>query len=214
MTLVFDQPVAFSRMRKAVVRTVTASASVPQYSLAVDVAVAPILRAKEAARDSAPRASVSDVIHSAVVRSLAEHRNVNASFTEQGTVLHSSVNLAFIVEVADGMVAPAIIDADHLDIAGLATERVRLTEAALAGALTPEELLNGTFTVSNLGTLGIHRFNAMVLPPQAAILAIGSPTPGAELTLTLSCDHRVIDGAPAARFLRQVADLLSEEGSS
>lgn len=210
MTIVFDEPIAPSKMRKAIVRTVTASASVPQYSLEVDVPVAPILRAKDVARATATRASVSDVIHLAVVRALADHASLNASFGEAGTVFHSAVNLAFIVEVADGMVTPAILGADRMDLAGLAAARVRLTEAALNGTLTPEEMLSGTFTVSNLGTLGVHRFNAMVLPPQAAILAVGSPDVSGMLTLTLSCDHRVVDGAPAARFLRRIADQLGE----
>ena len=210
MTIVFDRPVAPSRMRKAIVRTVTASAAVPQYSLEIDVPVAPILLAKDSARATAPRASVSDVIHFAVVRALADHASLNASFTEEGTVYHSAVNLAFIVEVADGMVTPAILGADRMDLAGLAAARARLTEAALNGTLTPEEMLSGTFTVSNLGTLGVHRFNAMVLPPQAAILAVGSPGVSGVLTLTLSCDHRVVDGAPAARFLKQIADHLGD----
>ncbi len=210
MTIVFDQPVALSRMRKAVARTVTASASVPQFSVAIDVPAAPVLAAKDTARSLAPRATVNDVVHRAVAATLTGHRSLNASFTDDGIVIHSTVNLAFIVEVADGMVAPAILGADGLDVASLAAERIRLVEAARAGTLTPEELLNGTFTISNLGTLGVHRFTAMVLPPQAAILAVGAPTPEGVLTLTLSCDHRVVDGAPAARFLRDLADHLSE----
>lgn len=220
MTLVFAQPIAYSRMRKAVIRTVTASAMVPQFTLEVDIPVAPLVRAKDAARagaaqgDAAERVSISDVIHLAVASTLAEHRGVNASYTEAGCVLHSEVNLAFIVELGDGMVTPTILGADRLTIGQLAAERIRLSAAAQAGSLTPAELMNGTFAVSNLGPLGIHRFAAMVLPPQAAVLAVGAPTAEGVLTLTLSCDHRVLDGAAGARFLRQLAaQLVGEETS-
>lgn len=209
MSTVLDRPVAFSRMRKAIVRTVTASAAIPQYSLEIDLPVDPILQAKDRARIEVPSASVSDIIHQAVSGALAQHPLLNASYTDEGTTLHSAVNLAFIVEVGDGMLTPAIEDAHRLNLAELSSERVRLTAAAMNGALTPDEVLRGTFTVSNLGTLGIHRFNAMVLPPQAAVLAVGAPTPEGRLTVTLSCDHRVVDGAPAARFLREIADRLA-----
>lgn len=205
---VIDQPVALSRMRRAVVRTVTASAAVPQYSVSVDVPVASVLAARNRVAETGARVSISDIIHAAVVRALVKHPNLNASYTDDGIVQHSAVNLAFIVEVDDGMVAPAILDAASLAIGELAAERVRLTESALGGTLRPEELLSGTFTVSNLGTLGVHRFNAMVLPPQAAILAVGAPTDGGLISLTLTCDHRAVDGAPAARFLTEIVQQL------
>lgn len=204
MTVV-DEPVALSRMRKAIVRTVTASAMVPQYSLSIDVPLAHVRTAREQATAHTAGVSISDVLNSAVVRALEAHPHVNSSFTEQGIVQHSQVNLAFIVEVGDGMVGPAILDAATKSLGELASERVRLTVAAQAGSLTPAELLSGTFTISNLGTLGVHRFNAMVMPPQAAILAVGAPTHDGMLSLTLTCDHRVIDGAPGARFLAEVA---------
>ena len=205
-----DQPVALSKMRRAVVRTVMASANVPQYSISVDVPVATVLAACNRARESTPGVSISDIINAAVVQALVAHPRVNSSFTDEGIVQHSAVNLAFIVEVADGMVAPAILDAAPRSMEELASERVRLTASALAGSLRPAELLSGTFTVSNLGPLGVHRFNAMVLPPQAAILAIGAPTEAGFISLTLTCDHRVVDGAPAARFLTEIVGRLAE----
>lgn len=210
---IIDQPVAPSRMRRAVVRTVSASANVPQYSVSIDVPVAAVLTARNRAAESGPRVSISDILHAAVIRALVTHPNLNSSFSEEGVIQHSSVNLAFIVEVEDGMVAPAILDAASKSTSDLALERVRLTESALAGTLRPEELLSGTFTVSNLGTLGVHRFNAMVLPPQAAILAVGAPTDCGLISLTLTCDHRVVDGAPAARFLTEVVRQITDEVS-
>lgn len=197
-------------MRRAIVRTVTASASVPQYSISIDVLWDDVRAVREHALSQAPGISISDVIAAAVVRSLTAHPHVNSSYTEAGIVQHSKVNLSFIVEVTDGMVAPAIMDAGAKTIGELASERVRLTTAAQAGGLRPEELLSGTFTISNLGMLGIHRFNAMVLPPQAAILAVGAPSRDGLLSLTLTCDHRVIDGAPGARFLSDVARHMTE----
>lgn len=208
---VLDQPVPLSRMRKAVVRTVIASAAVPQYSVSLDVPFDTVKAARDRARESVPGASVSDAINLAVIRALQAHPNVNATFTDEGIITHSAINLAFIIEVEDGMVAPAILDAANRSLEELVAERTRLTEAALSGGLRPEELLNGTFTISNLGTLGIHRFNAMVLPPQAAVLAVGAPTADGILTLTLTSDHRVIDGAPAARFLTEIARQLTQE---
>lgn len=207
---VIDQPVALSKMRRAVVRTVTASAIVPQYSVAIDMPIAAVLAARNSVAETGERVSISDIIHAGVVRGLVKHPNVNASFIEEGIIRHSVVNLAFIVEVGDGMVAPAILDASAKSVTELAIERSRLTESALTGTLKPEELLSGTFTVSNLGTLGVHRFNAMVLPPQAAILAVGAPNDNGLISLTLSCDHRVVDGAPAARFLAEVVQNITE----
>ena len=156
-----------------------------------------------------PAASVTDLLHLAIACTLVGHPLLNAAWSDE-VVPSEAVNLAFVVEGADGMLTPSIIGADRRDLAGLAAERIRLTAAALAGRLRGEELLSGTFTVSNLGPLGIHRFRAMVLPPQAAILAVGAPDPAGRLTLTLTCDHRIVDGAPAARFLADLGARLAD----
>jgi pyruvate dehydrogenase E2 component (dihydrolipoamide acetyltransferase) len=203
-------PVAPSRMRRAVIRSVTASAAVPQYSVELDVDLTAVLQLRRRLRADLPRVSVTDLLHRAVAATLPEHPLLNSAFTDDGVVTHAEVNLAFIVEVGDGMLTPTIRGADRLDLAALADERVRLTAAAGAGRLTGEELLSGTFTVSNLGPLGVHRFRAMLLPPQAAILAVGAAGDDRRLTLTLTCDHRVVDGAPAARFLAALGRRLTE----
>ena len=124
--------------------------------------------------------------------------------------MNPAVHLAFIVEVDDGMLTPVISHADRLGLTELTSERLRLTTAAREGRLRPEEFMNGTITVSNLGPFAVPRFTAMVLPPQAAVLAVGSANSQGLLTLTLSCDHRVIDGAPAARFLAQLGTRLTD----
>lgn len=203
--------VSLSRMRRAVVRTVTASAAVPQFSVEYDVDTAPLVTARDHWRSSGSgTVSVTDLLNAAVARTLPDHPLLTASFSEQGTVVPGDVHVAFIVEVDDGMMTPVLRHADRLSIPDLSVERGRLTAAARGGGLRPEELLSGTFTVSNLGPLGIPRFTAMVLPPQSAVLAVGSATPAGTLTLTLSCDHRVIDGAPAARFLADVGRCLAD----
>jgi pyruvate dehydrogenase E2 component (dihydrolipoamide acetyltransferase) len=197
-------------MRRAVIRSVTASAAVPQFSVEIDVDAAALRQARQELRGPVPDASVADLLHLAVARTLPRHPLLNSAHTDQGVITLGEVNLAFVVEVADGMLTPNIGRADQRDLAGLAAERVRLTDSARRGRLRGQELLGGTFTVSNLGPLGVHRFRAMVLPPQAGILAVGAPGPTGLLTLTLTCDHRVVDGAPAARFLTDLAARLTD----
>ena len=144
----------------------------------------------------------------ACARSLVDHQHVNASFDRDAIIRHPSINVAVAVSLDDGLIAPSIQDADRLTLTELAAERLRLTDAAQAGTLTPHETLSATFTISNLGPLGVRRFRALVVPPQAAILAVGMITPEALCSLSLSCDHRVVDGAPAARFLMEVSARL------
>ena len=112
------------------------------------------------------------------------------------------------IALPDGLIAPAIREADARTLPEIAGERRRLAAAAAAGTLGPDDLFSTTFTISNLGPLGVRRFRALVVPPQAAILAVGAITERHELSLALSCDHRVLDGAPAARFLATVVELL------
>ncbi|MGY1670838.1 2-oxo acid dehydrogenase subunit E2 [Geodermatophilus sp. SYSU D00710] len=203
---VADRLVPLSRLRRAVVRTVVASASVPQFTVerTVDVRAVQHLRAA-----GGHRFSLSDALTAATAAALATHRRLNASWTDDGIVEHGAVNVGLAVAVEDGLVVPAIRDADRRSLDELAAERVRLTAAAHAGTLRPEDVFSATFTVSNLGPHGVHRFRALVLPPQAGILAVGAVVDG-RLELALSCDHRVVDGAPAAGFLTDVADRLED----
>lgn len=205
-----------SRMRRSVIRTVTASQQVPQYTVEADVDARSLLslRADLVAQGGpAPRVSVTDLLHGAVARTLAAHPLLNASWTESATVLHDRVDLAYIVEVTDGMLTPVIRSADALTPTELAAARQDLTGRALGGALGPAELVDATFTVSNLGAFGVRRFSAMVLPPQSAVLAVGAVTPEGRLGLTLSLDHRVVDGAVAARYLADLSALLEAPGA-
>lgn len=200
-----------SRMRRAVIRMVCASAEVPQFSVEYDLPTEALIASRAQLRLAVPAVSITDLLHLGIARTVAEHPLLNASYTPDGVQPHDAVHLAFIVEVDDGMLTPVISHADNRPITDLVSERQRLTRAALHRQLRPEELLDGTITVSNLGPLGVPRFTALVLPPQAAVLAVGSATPRGLLTLTLSCDHRVIDGAPAARFLANLGSRLADQ---
>jgi len=197
-----------SRMRRAIAKTMTASAAIPQFVIEMTLDVRPL----RAARERFPveeRPSYVDALVASVASALRDHPALNASLTDDGVVHHADRNVALAIALDDGLVSPAILRADTLSLAELAAERRRLTAAARAGGLTPEELLSATFTISNLGPLGVRRFQALVVPPQVAILAVGAVEDDA-MALTLSADHRVVDGAPAARFLGQVRARLEE----
>jgi pyruvate dehydrogenase E2 component (dihydrolipoamide acetyltransferase) len=197
-----------SRMRRAIVKAMSASAAIPQFAIEMSLDVTRLRAARERTpADSRP--SYVDALVASVARALVDHPDVNASFTEDGIVRHEDRNVALAVALDGGLISPVIVRADTLTLAELTAERVRLTAAARAGTLAPEEVLSATFTVSNLGPLGVRRFNALVVPPQAAILAVGS-LDGNSIALTLSSDHRLVDGAPAALFLGEVRDQLED----
>jgi pyruvate dehydrogenase E2 component (dihydrolipoamide acetyltransferase) len=184
----------------------TASLAVPQFRLerAASATGLTELRARRKAAGSV--ATVSDFLIAACARGLRDHRGLNASFDDEGIILRAGIHIGVAVATDAGLMVPAILDAADRSLEEVAAERLRLTDAAHRGRLTPAEVFSTTFTLSNLGPLGIERFTALVSPPQAAILAVGSAD--GRLTLGLSCDHRVVDGAPAARFLTDVAESL------
>jgi pyruvate dehydrogenase E2 component (dihydrolipoamide acetyltransferase) len=193
-------PRPLTRVQKAVVRAMEVSATIPQFTLDAEVAVPP----------RGDGHSLSDAITGAAARALRLHPGVNASYVDGGILEHAQVNVGLAIATDAGLLMPAILDADTLGLSDLRAERTRLTEAARAGGLTPTELMSATFSISNLGPLGIRRFTALVVPPQAAILAVGAASPDGRMTVCLSCDHRVLDGAPAARFLGDLVAGLAD----
>jgi pyruvate dehydrogenase E2 component (dihydrolipoamide acetyltransferase) len=120
---------------------------------------------------------------------------------------HARVNVGIAVATDDALLVPVVFDADAKTLAEIAAESRRLADAARRRALRPDDLHGATFTVSNLGMFGVRSFTAIVDPPQVAILAVGGITNGT-MTLTLSCDHRVLYGADGARFLSRARELL------
>ena len=165
------------------------------------------------------RITHSDLLIALVARVLARHPRVNASWRGDGVRNNADVNIGVAMAVEDGVVAPVIPGADRLDLGQIAEQRKNLTERARAGKLRPSDLAGGTFTISNLGMYNVDAFSAIIIPPQAAILAVGhiadrvvpfegKPAIRPMLTLTLSADHRVIDGARAALFLDELVQAM------
>jgi pyruvate dehydrogenase E2 component (dihydrolipoamide acetyltransferase) len=198
-------------MRKAIIKSMTASALVPQFTIESEPSVAALGECRSRlAGDS--RVSYSDLFVATCARALRRFPAVNSSLADDAIVEHQEVNIGLAISLPDGLIAPAIRGADGLTLAEIAAERERLSTAARENALSAEDMFSSTFTVSNLGPFGVRRFRALVVPPQAAILALGAITPDRTLSLSLSCDHRVIDGAGAAEFLGRLVELIEEPG--
>jgi pyruvate dehydrogenase E2 component (dihydrolipoamide acetyltransferase) len=167
--------------------------------------------------------SYSDLIHMAVARALREAPRINCRLDGQGVRIRKEVNLAFAVDLGEGLVAAVIKNADKKSLGDLAKEARDLAERARSGRLAPDDVADGTFTVTNLGGLGVESFTPLINPPQAGILGIGrimeKPVVLGEaihvrsmMALSLVFDHRLIDGAPAAKFLAKVKELLEQPG--
>jgi pyruvate dehydrogenase E2 component (dihydrolipoamide acetyltransferase) len=163
--------------------------------------------------------SMNDYILYACARTLKDFPAINGSFSDEGINLHDDIHLGMAVALEEGLVVPVIRHADRLSLNELAAQSRKLVDRAQSKKLFPLDYEGGTFTVSNLGMLGVDSFTAIINPPQCAILAVGRVAPRvvAEdgmyaikpvVTATLSVDHRVADGAVAARFLKQVKENL------
>lgn len=203
-------------------RMVTSKASAPEFTVEAEVDMEACAAARAAAKagsngDAAP--SFNDFVVRACAAALREHPNVNAAFVDDGVERYERVNVGMAVAASGRLLVPTIFDADRLDLAGIAQATRSLAARARDGDLAPAELDGGTFTVSNLGRLRVRRFTAVLNPPQAAILAVGEVTPRAAIragavvprlamSLTLTCDHRVLYGADAAAFLSTVRERL------
>jgi pyruvate dehydrogenase E2 component (dihydrolipoamide acetyltransferase) len=211
-------------MRRTIARRLLeAKQTIPHYYLEIEVDADPlVLFRAQANRDlgeGGAKLSVNDIVLKAVAKALREVPEVNSSFREDGILRHGRVDVSMAVAIEDGLVTPVIRDADRKPLGQIAVEARDLAVRAKDRKLRPEEMQNGTFSVSNLGMFGIERFAAVINPPEAAILAVGTivarpvvrgdlMVPGKTLVLTLSADHRVVDGAVGARFLQVCKDLL------
>jgi pyruvate dehydrogenase E2 component (dihydrolipoamide acetyltransferase) len=167
------------------------------------------------------RVSHTDLLVALVARTLLKHSRLNASWTAEGILLHDHVNMGVAIAVNDGVVAAVIPNAHSATLPEIATQRRDVAERARAGKLRPLDIADATFTISNLGMYQVDQFSAIITPPQAAILAVGAivdrvvaiqrqPSVRPMMTLTLSCDHRVADGARAALFLSDLAKAAAE----
>jgi len=211
------QTIPLGMMRKAIIRTVSQSnETIPHFYVWTDVIADRIIEARQAAPTES-RPSLNAYIVKAAAQTLRRHPGLNATLTDEGIYLLEDVNIGIAVAVNEGLVIPVIRRADRLSLAETDAAMKDLVHRARGRRLSPDEYKGGGFTISNLGMYGIDGFAAIVQPPQAAILAMGRTRPAwlktdtgwgehAVMTMTLSVDHRIVDGAPAAEFL---ADLRS-----
>ena len=178
-------------------------------------------RGPEIEKAHGARLTYTDLLTALVARTLVQHPRINASWAGEGVRLNPDVNIGIAVAVNDGVVAAVIPRADRAALGEIAVQRRDLAKRAEAGQLRPADLAGGTFTISNLGMYKVDSFSAIIIPPQAAILAVGNIVdrvvpvqgqPGVRpmMTLTLSCDHRVADGARAAKFMNDLAEAIHQ----
>ncbi|RUR32670.1 pyruvate dehydrogenase complex dihydrolipoamide acetyltransferase [Vreelandella nanhaiensis] len=222
------QTIPHTAMRRTIASRLSESKrEVPHFYLTVDCDVGELLtlrsrlNAKGAEASPAFKLSANDILIYAVARSLRRVPEVNASWTNEATIRYQEVDVAVAVATEGGLVTPVLRQADRMGLAEITTTLRELAESARAGRLAPSEYQGGGFTISNLGMYGIRDFAAIINPPQAAILAVGAIEKrpivrdnelavGEMMTLTLSADHRVIDGAVGACFLAVLRELIED----
>jgi pyruvate dehydrogenase E2 component (dihydrolipoamide acetyltransferase) len=207
-------------------RTTQSWTTVPHFFLVREVDASALNAAREKLAASANASSGvkithTDLLTAIVSRVLLHHPRMNSSYTPEGIRLHAGVNMAIAIAVNDGVIAAVIPDAHTASIAEIATQRRDLAERAKAGKSRPQDLGGATFTISNLGMFHVDSFTAIIPPPQAGILAIGAiadrvvaidgkPSVRSMMTITLSSDHRVVDGAHGAQFLDELVKAIAE----
>jgi pyruvate dehydrogenase E2 component (dihydrolipoamide acetyltransferase) len=166
------------------------------------------------------RVTHTDILVALAARTLLKHPRLNASWSPEGIHLHDHVNMGIAIAVNDGVVAAVIPNAHSASLTEIARQRREVADRARAGKLRPADIADATFTISNLGMYQVDQFSAIITPPQAAILAVGGiadrvvvldgqPAVRPMMTVTISCDHRVADGARAALFLKDLAEAMS-----
>jgi pyruvate dehydrogenase E2 component (dihydrolipoamide acetyltransferase) len=207
-------------------RTTQSWTSVPHFFLVRDVDCGELLAAQkklsaEPQKSQGAAPTITDLLIALLARILAKHPRMNSSWTGEGILSNPDINVSVAMAVKDGVVGAVIRKANTLQLGGISVQRRELTERARAGRLRPADITGGTFTLSNLGMYKVDAFSAIITPPQAAILAVGSVSdrvvpvdgkPGIRpmMTMTLSSDHRVVDGARAAEFLSDLANAIRE----
>ena len=207
-------------------RTTQSWTTVPHFFLVREVDASALHQTREKlAASSSTNSSVkithTDLLTALVARVLVQHPRLNASWTPEGIQLHPEVNIAIAIAVNDGVIAAVIPHAHVASVTEIAAQQRNLAERAKSGKSRPQDFVGATFTISNLGMFQMDAFTAIIPPPQAAILAVGmisdrivaidgQPVVRSMMTLTLSCDHRVIDGARGAQFLNDLAQAIAE----
>ena len=219
-----DQPTV-SRMWQIMAQRLTASwTSVPHFYLVREVDATGLQDWRSLLASKTPdrvNVTYTDLLTKLTALSLARFPRLNASWRDGEILFNPDINIGLAVAVPEGLLVPVVHKADQLQVQDIAARRTDLVARANRASLLPDDFAGGTFTISNLGMYGVDAFNAIVNPPQAAILAVaritdrvvavdGQPAVRPMLTLTLSCDHRAVDGVMAAQFLDTLAALIEE----
>jgi pyruvate dehydrogenase E2 component (dihydrolipoyllysine-residue acetyltransferase) len=189
-------------------RMVESATTIPVFTVSADIDLSAVVALRRGAQDEGGDVpSINDFVVLAAARTLREFPRFNASYAEGKVECYARVNVGVAVATDDALLVPVVFDADQRTLAETARETRRLAEAARSRTLSPGELHDATFTVSNLGMFGVRSFTAIIDPPQVAILAVGGLRDDV-VTATLTCDHRVVYGADGARFLARLRELL------
>ena len=221
--------VPHSSIRRVIARRLTeAKSTIPHFYVSMDIDADALWKLGEDLNARSPKEgdgryviTLNDLVIKAVARTLRRMPTVNAAWTDDATVLFDDVDISVAVAIPDGLITPIIRRADQKGLQTISAEMRDLAARAKAGKLKPEEFQGGGFSISNMGMFGVSHFSAIINPPQAAILAVGAAAPrpvvkdGAlaiarVMTCTLSCDHRVVDGAMGAAWLREFKRLCED----
>jgi pyruvate dehydrogenase E2 component (dihydrolipoamide acetyltransferase) len=221
-----DRSVPLSGMRRVIAqRLLESKTTIPHFYLNIEIDTEALMNLREqvnaaSTANGGPKYTVNDFVMRAVVLATGSVPEVNGSFQGDSILYHGETHLSVAVAIEDGLVTPVIRSAQSKSIKDLASELKELAAKARDKKLTPNEMTGGTITISNLGAYGIANFDAIINPPQAAILSIGTITkqpvvnaqnqivPGQRMWIGMSCDHRVIDGAVGAKFLSELKRFL------
>ena len=219
--------VKLNQMRKTIARRMTEAWEAPAFQIAMSADMSASIRLREAllarVQEGGVRPTYSDILTKVVALALLRHRDMNAHFAGDSVELFPTANIGIAVAIPHGLVVPVIPNCEARSIPEIAAARADLVERTRGGKLRSEDLEGGTFTISNLGMYGVERFTAVLNPPQAGILAVGAIEERAvvvdgdfeiqpRMDLTLTVDHRSVDGATASEFLATVKSLLEEPG--
>ncbi|OGU00775.1 MAG: hypothetical protein A2079_03590 [Geobacteraceae bacterium GWC2_48_7] len=212
--------IPLNRMRKAVAHTVSNSwSTIPHFAVSIKIQVDKILELKQELKKNDLPVTLNDIMIKGSALCLEKFPLINASLSGENILVHRDINIGIMVSVTDGLLVPVIKGCRYLSIGKIAEASADLAERARNGKITEQNLTEGTFSISNLGMFGITRFFAVILPGQAAILAVGGimdeyiavdgkTVSSKAIEVTLSADHRILDGAYAARFLVELKQVL------